>query len=853
MKSTWIYILFQSLVSVYQTEQKSLDTYIKHYEELDYSTTDLHQSHLRTKRSLSDKKLRFRFNAFKRDFNLVLEPDKSVFTKDAWLDKHGPLDTSHIYRGTEEGTGGSSVFGYIVDGHFRGSVRIPEDTTYHIEPVKRFIGRVKELPKSHTIIYKEEHIDLDPHRLRREAENALASCGNGNRQVHEWMETVANSADTENYRVRRSYSDDKEAFSYHNKYSEVLNREKRAPLGDKNACFLFMQADPKLFNKINSAYNNEVLAKEDIVGTFASHVDAINTIYSNTVFKTFDNSIDYKGIRFKIQRTKIMTDATEKCKTSQAKTLCSDNIDVSNFLNENSLIDHSAFCLAYIFTYRDFTQGTLGLAWVGSSGQASGGICEQYKSFPEGGKQVMKSLNTGIVTLVNYGDDVAPRVSQLTFAHEVGHNFGSPHDNGQLCAPYGTGASDAGQGNYIMYASATKGNQPHNDEFSPCSKDNMTRVMDAVFNGRYGKKNCFQNDNAAFCGNSIVEAGEQCDCGYHEDCTDECCVGRQSDGSGCTLKAGKICSPSQGGCCDPDSCAPYTTAKLCRPATDCAAESNCTGQATCPKSDAKEDYVSYCNDYTKVCVDGLCTGSLCSKVDYVAKSKVTWVECFVKAPGDTVADKEIQCLLGCKINNTDDCYSSESDAAGKPGPFQDLITEIRSKKEDQAYKVELPAGSPCNNFQGYCDVFKRCRGVDAEGPLSRLKNLLFSSETFTNIKDWITEYWWAVILIAIGLILFMGLFIKVCAVHTPSSNPKAPPAQSWGDTLRRRRSHPRNRQQQNAGYSQEPLRQQSPMGPPPPYSSSASSSSKPHPKHGKGGRGKSPGKSPGKKGKDARV
>jgi hypothetical protein len=25
--------------------------------------------------------------------------------------------------------------------------------------------------------------------------------------------------------------------------------------------------------------------------------------------------------------------------------------------------------LAYIFTYRDFTQGTLGLAWVGSSGR----------------------------------------------------------------------------------------------------------------------------------------------------------------------------------------------------------------------------------------------------------------------------------------------------------------------------------------------------------------------------------------------------------------------------------------------------------------------------------------------------
>ena len=61
-----------------------------------------------------------------------------------------------------------------------------------------------------------------------------------------------------------------------------------------------------------------------------------------------------------------------------------------------------------------------------------------------------------------------------------------------LCAPYGTSASDASQGNYIMYASATKGNQNHNDEFSPCSKDNMTRVMEAVFHGNFGKRNCFK-------------------------------------------------------------------------------------------------------------------------------------------------------------------------------------------------------------------------------------------------------------------------------------------------------------------------------------------------------------------------
>ena len=46
-------------------------------------------------------------------------------------------------------------------------------------------------------------------------------------------------------------------------------------------------------------------------------------------------------------------------------------------------------------------------------------------------------------------------------------------------------------------------------------------------------------------------------------------------------------------------------------------------------------------------------------------------------------------------------------------------------------------GSPCNNFRGYCDVFHKCRGVDADGPLARLKNLIFDPKTLQSIKDWI--------------------------------------------------------------------------------------------------------------------
>ena len=79
-----------------------------------------------------------------------------------------------------------------------------------------------------------------------------------------------------------------------------------------------------------------------------------------------------------------------------------------------------------------------------------------------------------------------------------------------------------------MFASATSGDRHNNNKFSHCSKSNISAVLDAITDGR--KPNCFTESNGAFCGNKIVEEGEECDCGFDDhECDEQCCYPRKSD------------------------------------------------------------------------------------------------------------------------------------------------------------------------------------------------------------------------------------------------------------------------------------------------------------------------------------
>jgi hypothetical protein len=149
----------------------------------------------------------------------------------------------------------------------------------------------------------------------------------------------------------------------------------------------------------------------------------------------------------------------------------------------------------------------------------------------------------------------------------------------------------------------------------------------------------------AFCGNGLVELGEDCDCGT--DCVNDLCCNSLT----CKYTNGKTCS-KQDGCCDLNTCTtPVPSSFICRPSIGlCDIQETCNGiSKTCPLNVYK-NMGDVCSS-TGTCG---CNGECILNQD---NQCMNWNGQMLRACSWATGDEQCGGLY-CEKDNTGTCYGT---------------------------------------------------------------------------------------------------------------------------------------------------------------------------------------------------
>ncbi|XP_040491679.1 disintegrin and metalloproteinase domain-containing protein 15 isoform X4 [Ursus maritimus] len=180
-----------------------------------------------------------------------------------------------------------------------------------------------------------------------------------------------------------------------------------------------------------------------------------------------------------------------------------------------------------------------------------------------------------------------------SIAHELGHSLGLAHDlPGNSCPCPGPAPAKS----CIMEAST---DFLPGLNFSNCSQQALEKALLEGMGSCLFERLPSLPSLATVCGNMFVEPGEQCDCGFPDDCTDPCC-----DYFTCQLRPGAQCA-SDGLCCQ--NCQLRPASWQCRPSRgDCDLPEFCSGDSPqCPPDVSLGDGEP-CAGGQAVCMQGRC-------------------------------------------------------------------------------------------------------------------------------------------------------------------------------------------------------------------------------------------------------
>ncbi|XP_034995007.1 disintegrin and metalloproteinase domain-containing protein 9 [Zootoca vivipara] len=207
--------------------------------------------------------------------------------------------------------------------------------------------------------------------------------------------------------------------------------------------------------------------------------------------------------------------------------------------------------------------GTAGMAYVGT-------VCS-------------KSHAGGI----NVFGPISVQMFSSIVAHELGHNLGMNHDDERKC--------DCGSENCIMNSGASGARN-----FSSCSEEDFEKLT--LSKGGSCLLNIPRPEETysiPYCGNKLVDAGEECDCGTPEECQfDPCC-----EAGTCRLHPGADCG--YGDCCH--NCHFLSKGTECRErASECDLPEFCNGTSQFCPPDVTIENGHPCHKDEAYCYNGLC-------------------------------------------------------------------------------------------------------------------------------------------------------------------------------------------------------------------------------------------------------
>ncbi|XP_070835227.1 disintegrin and metalloproteinase domain-containing protein 17a isoform X3 [Chaetodon trifascialis] len=622
-------------------EFDALNSILSDFEVLPLSSLQLHSVRKRDVHTQSHLERLVSFRALHRHFKLYLTTNTGLFTdnfKAVFVDEHGneenyDVQLQNYFTGHVVGEENSRVQAHIEGDEFSAHI-LTDEAEYNIEPLWRFTDSPND---GRLLVYRSDDI----RNLSRIASPKV--CGYIHAEAQDLLPQTA----------RRDW-DRQEEVGQENGYH---HREKRqAHDHKKNTCPLLLVADYRFFEHMGRGQESVTL------NYLIELIDRVDDIYRNT---TWDD--EFKGYGVQIHQIIINKEPTKPPPGHAGTGWVHYNMedspvsgkkvwDVKRLLEQFSsdLADNaSTVCLAHLFTYQDFDEGTLGLAYVApSKPQALGGLCPK-PYYPSHSVKKPSYLNTGLTSTKNYGKTILTKEADLVTTHELGHNFGAEHDpdNIPYCAP-----SDDHGGKYVMYPIAVSGDHVNNKRFSNCSKISVGKTL------RFKAPVCFKERNSKVCGNSRVEEGEECDPGLLHLNDDPCCS------ADCKFKHGAQCSDRNSPCCR--KCKFEQAGVRCQEAISatCKGISSCTGNSSqCPPPENADDNTT--------CVDnGRCLNGECNP--------------FCEA---------MQNLQSCACNETE--HSCKVCCRGRDGACSPFV-------QTNGSFLFLRKGKPCT--VGFCDEGGKC-------------------------------------------------------------------------------------------------------------------------------------------------